>query len=576
MRMLLAALLLVPVAPVLAADGAWRQLNTEHYRVISQLNDWDTAEWVRQYDQFIASTSTMLTINLKALPPLTVVLFSRDKDFIPYKPPRPSGRTASVAGLFVRQPTWSVIGLAQDTEDENTRQIIFHEGAHWMMSVDPTRQPPWFSEGIAELFSTFERKGSKVSWAKPIEWHLYQLQRYGRTPLREFLAQDSAIFDRDDHTGRFYAQSWAFVHFLLVSNDPGRREMLTRYLNTFRTESAEATIDATFGTSLDDVQRAFEKYLTQKTFAYITKPAVSVRDPPPLTVARPADVETALAFLALGGDKTELAQQHAAEALALDPALPGPHEVLAYLDFGAREVDKAAAHAETALRNGSKDCDMFLMLGDSYRFGKNADKSDSELRRVRMYENAINMNPRRLAAYERLTEAMFEVEAPTAEDAKFLELGTRAFPDEDWIKVGVAAVAYRRGQRDAALGGIDRALRSNGTLDGSQRAAATNLRRRWLLGEMNTEVRDAIEKKDFAAARKSMDSFRSLVVGDPAVEIQLKELQSNVDALETIDRAMQARQAGRKAEANAILDKLLQQADLSPELRRYVEQSRRP
>jgi hypothetical protein len=151
MRFLLAALSCA-VAPY-SADGTWHQMNAEHYRVLSQLNDRDTAAWVRQYDQFIASTSTMLTINLKALPPLTVLLFSRDRDFVPYKLSRPNGRTAAVAGQFIRRPSWSVIGLAQDAEDENTRQTIFHEGAHWLMSVDPTRQPPWFSEGIMNLFS---------------------------------------------------------------------------------------------------------------------------------------------------------------------------------------------------------------------------------------------------------------------------------------------------------------------------------------------------------------------------------------------------------------------------------------
>jgi tetratricopeptide (TPR) repeat protein len=213
---------------------------------------------------------------------------------------------------------------------------------------------------------------------------------------------------------------------------------------------------------------------------------------------------------------------------------------------------------------------MFLLLGDSCT-GANSNKAGAELQRVKLYENAINLNPRRLAAYERLTEALFDVEAPTAEDAKFLELGVKAFPDEDWIKVGVAEVAYRQGQRDKALGGIDQALRSNGTLDGSQREFATNLRRNWYLREMNTEVRAAIEKRDFAAAHKTMETYRSRVAGYAPAEAQLQAMQSSVECFELVDRAEQERKMGRKAEAAATLDKLLQRSDLPPELRRYAE-----
>jgi tetratricopeptide (TPR) repeat protein len=192
-----------------------------------------------------------------------------------------------------------------------------------------------------------------------------------------------------------------------------------------------------------------------------------------------------------------------------------------------------------------------------------------------MYENAINLNPRRQAAYERLVEMLVVAEAPTAEDAKFLDLGVRAFPDEDWIRVGVAAVAYKLGRRDQAVAGIDKSLRSNGTLDDEQRKFASGLRHRWYLEEANTQVQAAIARRDFAAALKSMEACRSQVAGDAIAETQLQAMQVHVDTLQLVDSANQARQAGNKAEAVAILDKLLQRPDLPPELRRHVEQARK-
>jgi tetratricopeptide (TPR) repeat protein len=575
LRLLIATMLLVPVTSSQAAEEPWREMQAPHYHVLSQLNDRDTAFWVRQYDQFIASTAAMLSINLKALPPLTVILFLHDRDFEPYKMARPNGTNASVAGEFIRQPTWSVIGLASNAEDEGTRQTIFHEGTHWLMSVDTTRQPPWFSEGIADLFSTFERHGGTVNWAKPIDWHIFQLKLYGTIPLQEFLLEDSAVFDKDSRTSRYYAQSWAFVHFLLLSKDASRRDLLTTYLSNFRSNTAAASIEATFGSSLGDVQHEFISYVQQPRFAYVTKPVVAIAEPPPLTVARAADVQAALAFLALGSDKPDLAHQHAARAMELDQSLPGPHEVLAYLSQDKKELDQAATHAEAALGNGSKDADMFLMLGDSYRFGANGGKAGADLQSVRMYENAINLNPRRQAAYEKLVEMLVVAEAPTVEDAKFLDLGVRAYPDEDWISVGVAAVAYKLGRRDQAVAGIDKSLRSNGTLDDAQRKFATGLRHRWYLEEANTQVQAAVARRDFAAALKSTEACRNQVAGDATAEAQLQAMQVHVEALQVVDNANQARQAGNKVQAVAMLDKLLQRPDLPPDLRRYVEQARK-
>jgi tetratricopeptide (TPR) repeat protein len=300
-----------------------------------------------------------------------------------------------------------------------------------------------------------------------------------------------------------------------------------------------------------------------------------VADPPPLTDARTADVQTALAFLALGADKPDLARQHVARALELDQSLPGPSEVLAYLALEKQDIDQSATHAEAALKNGSKDAEMFLVLGDSYRFGANSGKAGADLKSVQMYENAINLYPRHLAAYEKLVEMLVNAGAPTADDAKFLDLGVAAFPDEDWIKVGIAAVAYRQNRRDQAVAVMDKALRGNGTLDDSQRKFAAGLRHRWYLEEAGIAVQVAIGKRDFTAALKSMETCRSQVAGDAAAEAQLQAMQIHVEALQLVDVANQAQQAGRKAEAAAILDKLLQRPDLPPDMRRYVEQARR-
>jgi hypothetical protein len=69
--------------------------------------------------------------------------------------------------------------------DAELRRTIHHEATHWLMSADQARQPAWFAEGIAKLFSTFERKGDTVNWAKPIGSHLQLLNGIREMPLAE-------------------------------------------------------------------------------------------------------------------------------------------------------------------------------------------------------------------------------------------------------------------------------------------------------------------------------------------------------------------------------------------------------
>ena len=76
-----------------------------------------------------------------------------------------------MAGYFARQETWAVIGMAERLDDVETRQTIFHEGVHWVVSVYPRYLPLCLNEGLAEVFSTFEIEKGKPRWGKPICRH---------------------------------------------------------------------------------------------------------------------------------------------------------------------------------------------------------------------------------------------------------------------------------------------------------------------------------------------------------------------------------------------------------------------
>ncbi len=576
MRWVLCVLVLVS-SQARADDASWRTATTPNYRIISQLSDSDTADWMRGFDQFVLSTCGALGLNPRALPPLTVVIFARGKDYTPYKLAGPNGRTANVAGQFVWRPTWSMIAMAHDAFDDQSRRTIYHEATHWLMSGDQTSHPAWFSEGIAEMFSTFERQAGKVNWAKPIDAHLQLLRTTSPMPLAQFLAEPSALFDRDDRTNLFYAQAWAFTHFLMFSKEPGRRHQLAQFLDTYKTHSGEATVEAVFGKDLPNTEREFDIYIEQRSWRYMIEPAKPDSQPPALQPAAADLVQASLGFLALGSERPELARQHARKAIDLNSAAPDGHALLAYLEqqpIDGGESDAGVAEAQAAVQRGSRDAEMFKILGDSYVNGPNSAKPDAAQASVGMYENAINSSPRQLANYDRLTEALFRLEKPREEDAEFLAIGMRAYPGDDWLRVGSAVVDDRLGRHDAALAELEAALRPDSRLNPAQRDYADQTRNRWLIQTMEAEISVAQGNRDFSGARAILSRYRDRITRSAQTDTLLKQTDDTLAAIEGVTHYDALMQAGKIAEAHTLAQQLLANPDLPAPIRSHLQGAR--
>lgn len=500
-------LMFVLAAGSAAANDDWRQLQTPRYTIVSQLTDSQTRAWAGEFDEFIESVSGLLRVRPDLLPPLTVVLFAGDKQFDPYRPTRPNGRKAlEVAGVFQRTATWSTIGLGSrgGAGNEQTRRLVFHEALHWLLSGDTGPKPRWYHEGLAELFSTFQTRSGKVQWGHPIQGHLLYLQSRGLMPLREFMAQRTSIFDRDEHSGQYYAQSWALVHFLLMGNRPERREQLLRFLAAYRTQSVDDAFAQSFGGDYDGLEKDLEAYVTQtRLFNYtMTDEHAATAAPYAVTSATPAFVQQSLGRVALGAADESLAKRHAAQALELDANGAGTHELRAYIARRDDDAPAALSAARAAIATGTRDAEMFVVAGD----GTSGDAAALR-RRVSLYERAIALNPGGLQPYLRLAQGLQDVDA-TDEDLKFMALGRRAFPEEGILEIGLARLDRKRGDRTSALQRINAALKLQ--LDEGDRQYATQLRTGWEVEALFAQAVEARQGKRMAEARRLYERILSM------------------------------------------------------------------
>lgn len=569
----LLAWLAMPTAATAAAES-WRMVTTEHFRVLSQANDRDTARWIRDYQQFIAATSDALAIKPRALPPLTVILFARDRGFTPYKLMRPDGKAAKIAGQFVTFGGVSTIGMALDSEQAETRRTIFHEATHWLTSGSPDRQPTWFTEGIAEMLSTFEQAGSKVSWARPIDMHLVQMNDYGLLPLAEFLTRVDALQDQDKHDDRYYAQSWAFVHFLMLSGDKTRPELLDRFLTVYKTKSGDETVREVFGENLPVIERDFNRYVRQAAYSYFTLPAKPVEEPPAAVPAPPAVVEAALGMMALGTGRKDLAQQHAKRAAEQGPDLPDGHALLAYLARESKDYVAVGRHAEAALKAGSRDAEIFLLRADALAANSSGNYQETRAERIRLYRQAINLSPMRRALYEQLAGDLLFVNQPDAEDQRLIQQGLRLFPGE-WMQVSAAVVSTRLGQGSDALPVIQAALRPESRLSADQRRVVATARRNVLMQAMDVELAATQEKNDIAAARAIIAKYRQAAGDDADIQAYLQRRDNQFEMSQLVARVNAALANGRTAELEPLFEQILAHPAVTQQLRNLVETTRR-
>jgi hypothetical protein len=477
-------LLATVVAISTAAADDWLELQTARFSVVSELSERDTRRWAEEFGRFVESLRQLLPLNENLLPPLTAVLFRRAGGFAPYRLQTESGLVGDTAGVFINYPTWSVIGMPSAGGASADQATTFHEAVHWFMSADPTRYPLWFSEGIAEVFSTFDTSGGYASWGRPIGSHLNFLGATGLQPMGEFLevTQDEAMHAN----ATYYSQAWLFMHYLLFGRPGDGPALLGQFLRNSREMPPGDAFLKTFDMDFDEMDRLLRSYIRRDSFNVGRAPVADSDDRIILRPASAATVEISLARLAFGTGNDELAEQHLQRLIELVPDSAEAYDLMAArelrFDTGSMEplLDEAIARrsrdartyelkAATRIRAERNDEPLFSTLAFS----------PVAAREIAQYlVQSANLRPLNLGAYQLLADTLFSVDEALATDAATLELGAVVYPREGIILIGQAALALANDDREEAFRLVDRALTGDYELSAAERAAARNLRRR--------------------------------------------------------------------------------------------------
>src|SRR5215467_12687144 len=144
-------------APGYAADK-WLSIQSKNFLLVGNASESAIRRVGRDLEEFRAAFAAIFpAVGQQASAPITVVVFKDDDSFKPFKPLY-QGKPANIAGFFQSGQDINFIALTANTE---TPRVIYHEFVHFLTKDGTAPLPVWASEGVAELYSTFQIESNR-------------------------------------------------------------------------------------------------------------------------------------------------------------------------------------------------------------------------------------------------------------------------------------------------------------------------------------------------------------------------------------------------------------------------------
>ena len=467
-----------------AGPRPWIRIDAPNVTVFSNASERRTVQLSKSIERFIQVLEIFyprLTVNTPV--PTFVYVFNSDVSLTPYKPLY-KGQPQAVAGYFLPSRDGNYITLNGHPRSDPL-DVIFHEFTHYFVGNNLPRIPVWFSEGLAECYSTFESDARSAKIGKPIEHHLESLRYHTLLPLEDILAvtHDSELYNHGERRGLFYAQSWALVHYLLWGNIERRPQLVQFMKRIGRGEDSENAFLASFGTTHQALENELRRYIEQRRFHYSLGKFNQAKriEIDPAVAMKEEDVFFGLGDLLVhfGIERLDEAKEHFRIALEIDPSHAGALAGLGRIERDRENLDEAIGYYEKAVATGGADYLIHFNFAEtlarrrrsghglaSSASGAGADRAGgpSDVERAQEhYRTSIAQNSRFGEAYLGYGRAILYAGGENmASAARLLEAGARLLPARTDVLVNLVILYDATGQHEKAARLVDEVLSEMG------------------------------------------------------------------------------------------------------------------
>lgn len=326
--------------------GDWRQVSTPHFTVLTDAGAERGRQVALDLERFRPVFARLAPgLELRSPAPTRIVAFRDGESYAPYRPP--SRGSGVVLGQFVARADGNFITLDAGETLVDATTVLQHEYVHYLVRHNFPRVPLWFHEGLAEYYSTFAVEGEVAVLGRPIERHRELLRGIGHLGLEEVLTAGGFEPNHGDGevAGRFYAVSWALVHYLMAGDESRLDRTAELLLRLGEGEEPWRAAEAAFDLRIDDLEAAVAAHL-ERGVEPIAIPLRRLGAAPVATVRRaaPATVLTHLGDLLLWVGQRESARDHYLAALDRDPGFADAHGGLGRLAHAAGGTGQAEVY----------------------------------------------------------------------------------------------------------------------------------------------------------------------------------------------------------------------------------------
>ena len=448
--------------------------------------------------------------------PVTVFAFRSGREFDVYSRHREDS-DKRLAGLYVPGPDRAVILLRPMEDRASAREVAFHEYVHHMFRAIEEEPPVWFNEGMAELLAGIRLEHGKLGIGHPVLGRLMALQNETLLPLETLftVGPDSKHYTSRDHTGLFYAQSWALLHYLRFGKHKLEPDAVRRFLSIagdrrrLANTNMKSLFEDCFKIDYDRMEKDLARYVRRGSYTYGNVPLPDIPDKSTYVATRQTapQMRARLAEVALRTTASAAATIALLQEGAKPQADPRIFEVLGAEAWQKQEAERALEYWGRALELGSRNSAVLREIARHewdrwFRSASGDMRLPNEVtERLRgLLVEAIEAEPTLDEAYEMLVWVEACAESISGENVNAVQRQFSAMKKKDRTLLAIALCRERIGDTAAAaklVRQIPKLEPDDWTLDGAEAALARleGVSRDLIsLGDSNHERREGVQR----------------------------------------------------------------------------------
>ncbi len=435
------------------ARQKWVEVSSPHFRILTDAGQAEGVALASHFEKMRETFSALLGAHPADVAPMLVVALRNGKEFREIEPTAYLGKgKLDLAGYFVWRGPRTYILLRLDGDGPHPYATVYHEYTHYLLRDDYTWMPLWLNEGLAEFYQNTYIHAGEVDLGQPDVNDLMYLRTHSLIPVATLvqITASSPYYHEEQKGTIFYAESWALVHYLIVTDRRHGTEILGTYEHDLkaRQDSLTAARDA-FG-SLRKMDRSLKDYLNRLEYAYFRLNLKTKVDEKAFVTREVPETEANAirAGVLVDNHRMNAARALLKQVLAEDPNSPMGNQMMGYLEMRAGNLRAAENWYAGALK---------LAPGGylaNYRFAecamRNGDSAEDAQVEASL-KKSIALNPRFAAAYDLLAQ-FYDIHKVHEHAAHMLEAQAISMePDNVQYRLDAAAGLANHQDFDNAL-----------------------------------------------------------------------------------------------------------------------------